>query len=226
MSCSVVGTCSHCQTKAFWLSDTLALQLDDGSLVCLRHPAEGYDCEQHGLTLVQASKRGRLFREKWFVCRHCGQDGTVIQRQAKEEPLVFTIRGTMRWCWTGAAILIPLGLWLGWTGGLFWPLGFTLLIAPAISWHENRKIAKANASRGLPLRNAPGESSIGPPTLGCRPRSIVGRVEKSDGGECRATGPCCDSPDWVEADRVTDQDNVPCCECGIGRMTVSEWSIH
>jgi hypothetical protein len=80
MSASCVGTCSHCGATRFWLSDTLSLQLDDGRLECLPHPAERGSCEARGLTLAQASDRRRLFRETFFVCRHCGKDGETIAR--------------------------------------------------------------------------------------------------------------------------------------------------
>jgi hypothetical protein len=38
-------------------------------------------CErEYGLTLMQASDRGRLYRETFFVCRHCGRDGETIEQ--------------------------------------------------------------------------------------------------------------------------------------------------
>ncbi len=77
MSVSCLGTCSHCGAQRFWLSDTLSLQLDDGQLKCLPHPAERDECEKAGLTLAQASDRKRLYRETFFVCRNCGSRGLL-----------------------------------------------------------------------------------------------------------------------------------------------------
>jgi len=41
---------------------------------------------------AQASARGRLYRETFYVCRHCGREGETIQKQfAKDiEPITFT----------------------------------------------------------------------------------------------------------------------------------------
>jgi hypothetical protein len=78
MSVSCVGTCSACGVRRFWLSETLSLQLDDASLKCLPHPGESGSCEKEGLTLAQASERGRLYEETFYVCRRCGRDGVLI----------------------------------------------------------------------------------------------------------------------------------------------------
>jgi hypothetical protein len=67
MSVSCIGTCSACGAKRFWLSDTMSIQLDDGRLKCLPHPAERGSCESKSLTLAQASDRGRLHRETFIV---------------------------------------------------------------------------------------------------------------------------------------------------------------
>src|SRR3954468_24723128 len=106
MSVSCLGTCSNCGARRFWLSDTMSLQMDDGRLKCLPHPAESGYCEREGLTLGQASARGRLYRETFYVCRNCGREGETIERQiAKDlDPITFfTVRGTMQWCWGLAA---------------------------------------------------------------------------------------------------------------------------
>jgi hypothetical protein len=82
MSASCVGTCSHCGVRWFWLSDTMSLQLDDGRVECLPHPAEREACERKRLTLAQASARGRLYRGTFYVRRNRGRDGEMIQANA------------------------------------------------------------------------------------------------------------------------------------------------
>ncbi len=42
----------------------------------------------------------------------------------------------------------------------------------------------------------------------------------------QATGACCDNPDWVIADDVKNDDQVPCTACGRGVMMVSDHMIH
>src|SRR5687768_9151555 len=117
MSVSCVGTCSHCGASRFWLSDTMTLQLDDGQLKCLPHPGERYECEREGLTLAQASDRGRLYRETFYVCRNCGTDGGTIEtQQASDDSLTFSVRGAMIWGWGSAAVVVPLLIWIG-----LWP---------------------------------------------------------------------------------------------------------
>jgi hypothetical protein len=232
MSVSCVGTCSHCGRKRFWLSDTYSLQLDDGHLECLRHPRESYDCERHGLTLRQANERNRLYRETFYVCRACGRDGEAIERAERSDAehldpwLTFTVRGAMKWCWGSAVIVVPLFVWLRWWETAV-TVGGALVASPAIYWRENRKIARAIAARGLPRADAPGRVAIPPPTAGCRgDEFIVGQIETDEFGKLRATGPCCDKPDWIAAYTVKDEDRVPCHTCGRGLMLVSEWSIH
>src|SRR3954470_1502218 len=97
MSVSCLGTCSNCGARRSWLSDTMSLQLDDGRLKCLPHPAESGACELEGLTLAQASERGRLYRETFYVCRSCGRDGELIERRIADEaePLAFSVRRAM-----------------------------------------------------------------------------------------------------------------------------------
>src|SRR5678816_2741719 len=116
MSVSCVGTCSTCGARRFWLSDTMSLQLDDGRLECLPHPGERATCESKGLTLAQASDRGRLYRETFFVCRHCGRDGVTIEKQTVHDdpPLTFSVHGAMKWGWGSAAIVVPFLMWMRW----------------------------------------------------------------------------------------------------------------
>jgi len=213
--------------RRFWLSDTMSLQLDDGRLKCLRHPDESGDCEGCGLTLAQASQRGRLYRESFYVCRNCGKCGETIRKQIRRdsEPSTFSVRGAMKWGWGSAAIVVPLFAWRGWWQGVA-VVGGALVASPGIYCWENRKIARALAARGLPRADAPGQIAVAEPTVGCLDEAIIGRMFTDDAGQARATGPCCDTPDWIEAFRVTDEDRVPCCACGKGVMIVSEQAIH
>jgi hypothetical protein len=105
-------------------------------------------------------------------------------------------------------------------------IGGTLVASPGIYWWENRKIAKALATRGLPRANAPGQFPIAKPATGCFEGTVLGRTVADEGGEVRATGPCCDQPDWIEAYRVKDEDHVPCHACGHGVMAVTDHAIH
>jgi DNA-directed RNA polymerase subunit RPC12/RpoP len=205
----------------------MSLQLDDGRLKCLPHPAERGTCEREGLTLGQASERGRLYRETFYVCRNCGRDGETIEKRFAEDwdPLVWSVRGAMKWGWGSAVIVVPFLVWMRWWQGVA-VLGTTLLASPAIAWWENRKLAKARAARGLPRADAPGTSPIAEPTAGCSPETVIGQPLPSEAGAFRASGPCCDKPDWIEAYRVTDEDRVPCPACGQGVMVVSDHAIH
>jgi hypothetical protein len=203
------------------LSDTLSLQLDDGRLECLPHPAERAFCERHGLTLLEASARGRLYRETFYVCRHCGREGETIEPKVHREFETVTVREAMTWGWGSAVVLVPLLAWMRWWAAAA-VIGGTLLASPGIYWWENRKIAK----RDVPRADAPGRSPIPAPTSGLSPESVVGRVVASGPGRPRATGPCCDQPDWVAAFTVTDEDRVPCRACGRGVMVVSEHALH
>lgn len=225
MSASCVGTCSHCGVERFWLSDTLSIQLDDGRLKCLPHPAESGICERdHGLTLTQASDRRRLFRETFYVCRNCGRTGETIEKEVLKNRDSFTVCGTMKWGWGAALIIVPAMLWMGWRQGAI-VVGITLLASPGIQGWENRKKAKELAARGLPRADAPGECPIAPPLCGCGDDTVIGRT-MIETDPLRATGPCCDNPDWIEAFRVKDEDRVPCCACNKGIMRISQHSVH
>lgn len=226
MSVSCVGTCSNCNAKQFWLSNTLSIQLDDGHLKCLPHPGESGMCEKQGLTLVQASDRGRLYRETFYVCRNCGKNcETIAKHIAKDFFAPFTVREAMKWGWGSALIVVPFLAWMGWWQGVV-VIGGTLLASPGIYWWENKKVAKALAARGLPSADAPGKVPIALPTAGCFDESVVGQLTTDENGQATATGPCCDKPDWIEAFRVSDDDRVPCCVCKQGLMVVSEHAIH
>jgi hypothetical protein len=203
----------------------MSLQLDDGQLKCLPHPGEQYSCEKLGLTLEQASDRGRLFRETFFVCRHCGKDGEIIETQRYSDPATVTVRNAMKWGWSSAVIVVPFLIWIGWWQAAA-VVGATLLSSPGAYWWENRKRAKAMVARGFPRSGAPGSIPIAPPTVGCDPEVIVGQPLPSEPPERRATGPCCDQREWIEAFRVSDDDHIPCPACGRGRMTTSAHSIH
>ena len=230
MSVSCVGTCSNCGVRRFWLSDTLSLQMDDGRLKCLPHPAEAGYCEQEGLTLAQASERRRLYRETFYVCRNCGKTGETIEKKVMKDwgwdPFTTSVRGAMKWSWGSAAIVVPFLLWMHW-----WQaaevIGATLVLWPGACWWENRKIAKARGDRGLPRADAPGGFPVAAPTAGCTAETVVGRALPSESRMAlRATGPCCDRPDWIEAFAVRDEDRVPCAACRQGVMVVSEQSVH
>jgi DNA-directed RNA polymerase subunit RPC12/RpoP len=208
MSASCIGTCPTCGEERFWLSDTASLQLDDGRLKCLPHPGERSACENEGLTLAQASERGRLYRETFYVCRNCGRDGETIEKQTVKpwaDETTFTVRGAMNWGWGSAAFVIPFLLWMRWWQG---------------------KIAKALAARGLPRADAPGRFPVAAPAAGRRPGTVIGRPLPAEAGARRATGPCCDRPDWVEAFAVRNEDRVPCPACGNKGMVVSAQAIH
>jgi hypothetical protein len=215
--------CSHCGSEQSWASSTLSLQLDDGRLICLRHPGEQFDCERNGLTLGQASDRGRLFRETFYVCRTCGKMAETIRSTVCNdwEISTFSVRGAMKWGWGFGAIVVPLLAWLRW-----WEaeavIGGTLVALPAIYWWENRKISRKLATRSLPWSDAPGQVSVAPPVSGCISGTIVGQVLSNAAGQIRATGPCCQMPDWIEAFRVRDEDCVPCYQCGKGTMRVTK----
>jgi hypothetical protein len=208
------------------LSDTLSIQLDDGQLKCLPHPGESGMCEKEGLTLAQASDRGRLYRETFYVCRNCGKNGETIEKHiAKDFFAPFKVREAMKWGWSSALIVVPFLVWMQWWQGAA-VIGVPLLASPGIYWWENKKVAKALAARGLPSADAPGRFPVAPPTAGCTEESVVGQLTTDQTGQAKATGPCCDKPDWIEAFRVTDEDRVPCCVCKQGLMVVSEHAIH
>lgn len=206
----------------------MSLQLDNGRLKCLPHPAESFRCEEEGITLAQATERGRLYRETFYVCRNCGKDGGTIEKIEKimEDLRTFpSIRAAMKWGWGSAAVIVPFLVWVRWWEGAA-VIGITLLASPGIYSWENRKMARALAARGLPRADAPGLLPVAAPTIGCRPQNVLGQRLPAERGRLHATGPCCDKPDWIEAWRVTDEDRVPCPACGRGVMVVSELSMH
>jgi len=214
--------------RRFWLSDTLSLQMDDGRLKCLPHPGECDACEDEGLTLGQASERGRLYRETFYVCRNCGREGETIVKELADDrdPFKCSVSGAIKWGWGSAVIVVPFLVWMHWWQGVF-VIGGTLVTSPYVCWWENRKIAKALATRGIPSADAPGRLAVGKPTAGCRADTVVGRSLPSESRMVfRATGPCCERPDWIEALAVRDEDRVPCPACRQGVMVVSEQSVH
>lgn len=222
MSASCVGTCSHCGVRRFWLSDTLSIQLDDGRLACLPHPAESHRCEQYGLTLAQANQRRRLYLETFYVCRNCGRDGETITRPMNLSPETAKLRSTFCRGWGLAVIVVPSLVWMRWWGGAF-VIGVTLLWLPVFTWRENRKLAVGLAARGLPRADAPGRRWVEPPTAGSLHETVIGRIQPVT---ARASGDCCERPAWIGASRMSDRHRVPCVACGQGVMTVSELSIH
>lgn len=231
MSVSCVGTCTHCGVHRFWLSCTLSLQTDDGRLHCLPHPGEGGSCKRYGLTLGQASGRGRLYREIYYVCRACGRDGEVIVGLDRFEDWdarrLLSLRREMTWGWGAAAVVVPLFVWQQWWDAAA-VLGGTLLLWPAMSWRDHRRWAKQEGLVGLPRADAPGGRPIAAPVAGCRDdiEVVLGRVVEEHAVEPKAVGACCGSPDWMPAYRVRDEDRIPCCACGRGVMVTSEHAIH
>lgn len=228
MSVSCIGTCSECGAKRFWLSDTLALQLDDGSLKCLPHPAEEGACEQEGLTLDQASERGRLYRETFYVCDHCGRGGEIIEQVKYRGVVLFpqTAWGDVKLAVGLAVVITPILVWLRW-----WPavaaISATLGVYPLMEWWKRRKAAASDPRRAFPKPDAPGRIAVAPPTRGCVPEVIVGHVVvDAERGAPSASGACCDRPDWHWAGGQRDEDKIPCYASGRGVMTVSERSIH
>jgi hypothetical protein len=228
MSISCVGTCSVCGTKRSWLSDTLSIQVDDGSLKCLRHPGESFDCiHDHGLTLGMASARGRLFRETFFVCRCCGRDGETIEPWIGRDyfPELVNIKTTMKWVWGSNLIAAPILVWMKWwqvAAALF----LTAVFVPFEFQRQNKKEMKRAQLIGLPRADAPGEIQIPAPTVGLCENTVVGQLIGVLGDGLKATGNCCKSPSWIEVFRVADTDRVPCCVCGKGVMLVSDLAIH
>lgn len=219
-----LGTCSNCGTQRSWASYTLSLQLDDGQLVCLRHPGESFACEKYGLTLGQASKRGRLYREEFYVCRNCGRDGETIQTEFEVDSEIVSVRSVMKWGWGSALLIVPLCLWMRWWEAAI-VIGVTLLASPIVYIRENQKAIKANPLLGGPRADAPGRFPIAPPTHGRRPETVVGQIVKKGRRESEAAGPCCEKPDWINAGCATDEDRIPCEVCKRGVMLTSEHGI-
>ena len=61
---------------------SLAVQLDDGTLVRLRHPGEEYDLTAAGFTWKQAQDEARLVRCEHLICQRCGGLYEVRSRAA------------------------------------------------------------------------------------------------------------------------------------------------
>jgi hypothetical protein len=57
----------------------LGLQLDNGELVPVPHPAEHFTLERHGYTFKTARRERRLYWVSYKVCRDCG----VISQEAQ-----------------------------------------------------------------------------------------------------------------------------------------------
>jgi hypothetical protein len=160
----------------------MSLQLDDGRLKCLPHPGESGACESHGLTLAQASNRGRLYRETFYVCRHCGRHGETIHKQVfHHRDMMLNVRGAMKWGWGSALIVLPFLAWMRWWQGVA-VIGTMLLSPPAIAWWENRKITKCLSDRGFPRADAPGRSPIPEPRVGLDPESVIGHTTTTGPG--------------------------------------------
>lgn len=229
MSVSCIGTCSACGVQRFWLSDTLAIQMDDGSLKCLPHPREDTYCEREGLTLEQAYERGRLFRETFYVCRSCGRMGEIIEpcrwRQMHLIPPQ-TFLGDLKLMLWIAGFALPVSLWLRWWGAVAAVL-LTVVVFPLNEWRKRHKEQRTDPRRLMPLPSAPGRTPIPAPTRGSRADQVVGRANGGGTSVPPAIGPCCERPDWIAAFSVKDEDKIRCCVCGCGGvMTVSEHSIH
>ena len=222
MSFSCIGTCSNCGARRLWLSDTMSLQLDDGRLKCLPHPAEGGVCEEEGLTLAQARERGRLYCETFYVCRNCGRDGETIEKQVVEDSVTFPgSRSNEMGLGNGGDRRAPSrmdAMVARRCGDRHHDAGFTWYLL--VGKQKDRKSAGCPRSSA---RRCAGLSQIAEPTAGCCSDTVIGQPLKA--GECRATGPCCDRPDWIEAHRLKDEDRVPCPTCRQGVMVVSEFGI-
>jgi hypothetical protein len=232
MSASCVGTCSACGVRRFWLSDTLSLQLDDGTLKCLRHPGESYDCEAEGLTLAQAADRGRLYRETFFVCRSCGRTGEIIERRAArahEHPLrPFSVRAMTTAGLMIGGVLGAAAVWFRVWDLAMWA-AIVLTVLPLVAWNENRKWNAELSRRGLPRADAPGRVPVAPPKRGCLRNSdelVIGRRVGDVHIPPAATGACCDRPNWKWAGCEREEDRIPCYACGRGVMTISDHAIH
>jgi hypothetical protein len=180
-----------------------------------------------GLTLGQASERGRLYRETFYVCRNCGREGETIRKQAAKDsdPYTISIRSAMKWGWGAAVVIVPFFTWMRWWEAAA-VIGGPLLASPGICWWDNRKRAKSLPPRFVPRPDAPGTFPIAEPLVGSIDHMAVLLHLADDGGQPQPTGICCDKSDWIEAFRVRDDDHVPCRACGKGVMTVSEQSVH
>jgi hypothetical protein len=201
-------TCDACGDKREFISDALALQLDDGTLSLLRHPGESFNCEKHGLTLYHASERARLFQLEFFVCRKCGGETRVVTRARKRGPGVGEPAGwiSVKVCVFLAAIGIPI---MGFSGRWDWGLFFVtmLLLSPLVDLNERRKHRRQREPEGdpvLPAADAPGCVPVPEPP---------------------SSAPCCDAPDLVAVGQWKVTDRVHCRACGKGVLRIAETAI-
>jgi hypothetical protein len=187
------------------ISDALHLQLDDGSLVGLRHPGEDCDCKRHGLRLRDASERGRLFAREYFLCRSCGHMSartTAAPRWTRRRDLGEPISWrAYAWMLGVAAVWSIIALYFHW-----WLeavcLSAGLVLGPP--W-ERWKFDRARRRSGVPeypLTDAPGRTTIPPPV------------------DAR----CCDRPDLADTLRVRDGE-IPCPKCKRGKLNYHDHGV-
>ena len=189
--------CDACGDSRGYISGAEALQLDDGSLAFLRHPGESTDCEKHGLTRYQASRRGRLFYADFALCRRCGGESYKIRPLRRDrgldEPL--TMREAMFFCVVAAVLGVPFALWYG-SQDLVVFFVAPFLLSPIVVVSERRKYRRRRQKLGqpvLPTPDSPGQFKIAPPRLSV---------------------PCCDQPNLIDAGLANDSDCLPCRKCG------------
>ncbi|MFT3788801.1 MAG: hypothetical protein QM770_21960 [Tepidisphaeraceae bacterium] len=164
--------CDDCGQESLLLTDGLSVQLDDGSLKHLRHPGEGRDCENLGLTLAQAASRGRLFHNEYSICRSCGER---VRSNSRIERYSTSFDCSSEWSFVKfmaivALCLVPLALWFRWRE-LAFVVGFTAISSPFIVLNERRKSRLEREREGkpsLPTPDAPGRVVVTPP-LDCEP---------------------------------------------------------
>lgn len=195
--------CTACGRESPLLSDGLALQLDDGSLRHLPHPGEERACRESGLTLQQASERGRLFDREFLVCRRCGgRSETIVRklswRRALDDPRPWAmVLPTV----AVAAIGAPVALWLGRDAWAFAFVGMASC-SPLIDMNERRKARRKRAARGepdYPTADAPGRVPVAKPA---------------------PPPPCCDQPDLLPVAALSKEKPIPCRACGRGALEI------
>jgi hypothetical protein len=96
------ASCAKCSYSYLASDRSLAVQLDDGTVIDLRHPGEFDDLAKLGFTSQQVDREARLVRCSHFICRQCG--GPYVRRVFAEPT------GCL-----GAVLMlaaIPLMLWL------------------------------------------------------------------------------------------------------------------
>jgi hypothetical protein len=76
--------CTHCDHEAYARDRTLAIQLDDGSLLHLGHPLESDHVEAAGFTWPQAENQARLIRTTTRLCHACGRFARRHKRASPE----------------------------------------------------------------------------------------------------------------------------------------------